>query len=110
MFRFLSCLLLTSIFMFVVVSNAAAEYRFKDGTKIEVQWYEKKGLILNEHVCFNYKTDKIKLQQCRHQAKNYFKEECEFYTDKIKKTQKKYRDMYTGEQEKFCKASETYKP
>ena len=110
MLRFSLLLLLTSIFMLVVISNAAAEFRFKDGSEIEVQWYEKKGLILNKYVCFNYKTDKIELQQCRHQAKNYFKEECKFYTDKIKNTEKKYREMYKGEQEKFCQASESYRP
>jgi len=100
------------VFVLLVLSVGvvSAEYRFKDGTKIEVQWYEKAGQILNENVCFNYQDDKRQYPQCRKKAVDYFKEECKFYKHKIKTTQQKYRQMYQPEMEKFCTAAETYKP
>ena len=87
-----------------------AEYRFSDGSKIEIQWYEREGLILTDRVCFNYKEDSRKYRQCRRKAVDYFREECRYYEDKIRNTPRKYRSMYEPDKNKFCSASESYKP
>ena len=110
MLRLIFSLFATCGLFLIIGSSSYADFRFSDGSKIEVQWYEKNGEILNEHVCFNYKDDKRKLKQCRKKAKDYFKEECKFFTDKVKHSKKKYRDMYKPDQAKFCNASEVYKP
>lgn len=92
------------------ISTAYSEFRFSDGSKIQIQWYEQAGTILNDQVCFNYRDVKRKYEQCRKKAVKYFKEECDFYTDKVRNSPRKYRDMYIPEQEKFCDAHETYEP
>ena len=95
--------------LFLAQPTVAANL-FNDGSEIEVQWYEKEGTILNEHVCFNYKDERRKYKKCRKQASQYFKEECAFFTDKVKNTKKKYKHMYEPEKKKFCEASENYTP
>ena len=91
-------------------SDAHSEFLFRDGSKIEIQWYEKEGEILNKDVCFNYKSDYRKYRQCRKNAVDYFRDECNFYTSKVKKSPRKYREMYVPEMDKFCNAHNTYDP
>lgn len=110
MLRIVLTLCLSLSLVLTVFGLSWSEYRFRDGTEIEVQWYEQEGEILSEHVCFNYKEDARKYRECRKKAKDYFSEECEFYTDKIKQTQKKYKYIYHQDQQKFCNASKTYTP
>ena len=94
----------------LVPGSALAEYRFHDGSEMEIQWYEKEGLILPEKVCFNYKKSRSQYRQCRRKAVDYFEQECEFYTEKIRTTHQKYRAMYKPEKDKFCTASDVYEP
>jgi len=109
-YRFLFCFILCWGLFFSAGSTSYSVSLFHDGSEIEIQWYEKQGLIINEQVCFNYKNERMKYKECRKKASTYFADECEFYTDKIEKTQKKYQDLYEGEKNKFCSASETYTP
>jgi hypothetical protein len=95
---------------FAFTGQSFAEYRFSDGSKIEIQWYEKEGAILTDKVCFNYQDDSRKYRQCRKKAIDYFKEECRYYEDKIRNTPRKYRSLYEPELNKFCNASESYSP
>lgn len=110
MFRCLMVVLSLVVFFAGFSSTAYSEFRFTDGSKIEIQWYEQAGTIRNGDVCFNYKDDNRKYKQCRKKAVKYFKEECAFYTDKVRNSPRKYRDMYIPEQEKFCNAHEAYEP
>ena len=105
------------VFLFIIATmiaiqpvNVFSESMFSDGSKIEIQWYEKEGLILTKHVCFNYLEDAKKYRECREKAEDYFEEECEFYESKMKSTPQKYRSMYEPELKKFCTASEQYSP
>ena len=109
-FRSISLFLLVVFFLMTTTLNAFSEFRFRDGNKIEIQWYEQEGVIIDKHVCFNYKNDNRKFRQCRKKAVDYFAEECEFYKDKIKSTPRKYREMYEPEMKKFCNASQSYQP
>ena len=103
LFLLISMLAITQI-------SAFSESMFSDGSKIEIQWYEKEGQILVKYVCFNYEEDQKKYRECRDKAEDYFKEECEFYENKMKSTAQKYRSLYEPELKKFCTASEKYKP
>ena len=102
------------VFIFILLASttvkADSEFNFRDGQKIEIQWYEKEGEILDQHVCFNYKEDERKFRQCRKEAVQYFEDECEFYSQKFKSTSQKYRQMYEPEMNKFCNASQRYEP
>ena len=91
-------------------SAYAAGYTFEDGSRMQIQWYERNGHIATRYVCFNYSSDEDKFEQCREKAVEYFREECEYYTDKVSKTKKKYADMYIPQRDMFCQASKNYKP
>ena len=110
LYRGIFLLIFVNFTLLATAYDAKAEFRFRDGTKIEIQWYEKEGAILNQHVCFNYKKNERKYKQCRKKAVEYFKEECDFYKDKIRATQRKYRSMYEPEKDKFCNTSDSYRP
>lgn len=109
-YRCISLLFLVFVLITATALDAFSEFRFRDGNKIEIQWYEKEGAIIDKHVCFNYKEDERKYRQCRKKAVDYFVEECKFYKDKIKATPRKYREMYEPEKNKFCNASQSYQP
>ena len=109
MFRFLLAVLVVGL-LSSYASVAYSEFQFRDGSKIEIQWYEEEGLILNDEVCFNYKNDYRKYRLCRKKAVDYFRDECDFYTSKVRNSPRKYRDMYVPEKDKFCSAHESYEP
>ena len=54
-FRSISLFLLVVFFLTTTALTAFSEFRFRDGNKIEIQWYEQEGAIIDNHVCFNYK-------------------------------------------------------
>ena len=110
MYRFLLLFLVVGLFFSTFSSIAYSELQFRDGSRIEIQWYEKEGKILNKDVCFNYKNENRKYKQCRKKAVNYFRDECDFYSSKVKNSPRKYRDMYVPEKDKFCNAHNTYEP
>jgi hypothetical protein len=109
-YRSFSLFFLVIFFLTITTINSFSEFRFRDGNKIEIQWYEQEGAIIDKHVCFNYKEDDRKFRQCRKKAVDYFAEECKFYKDKIKTTPRKYKKMYEPDMNKFCGASESYRP
>ncbi|PLY03171.1 MAG: hypothetical protein C0623_02195 [Desulfuromonas sp.] len=104
----ITILMLSAILLPATPVNA--EYRFTDGTEMDIQWYEQENKILNNKVCFNYEKDRRKYRQCRRKAKDYFREECDFYEIKIRNTKKKKRHIYQDDKEKFCSAFESYQP
>ncbi|PLX79714.1 MAG: hypothetical protein C0615_02000 [Desulfuromonas sp.] len=105
------CLLLMAGLLLGIATSGFSEEYFRDGSKIDIQWYETdEGNILFEKVCFNYENNERKLEQCRREAEDYFKEECAFFKKKIKNTHQKYRHIYFPDRAKFCKAAESYEP
>ena len=108
--KIISFSIVLTIALAIIPLNGFSESMFSDGSKIEIQWYEKEGLILVKYVCFNYEKDEKKYRECREKAEDYFEDECEFYESKMKNTPQKYRSMYEPELKKFCTASEKYRP
>lgn len=69
-----------------------------------------KKRIVNESVCFNYPEGSIEYRGCRKQARELFREKCDFYKEKYRSTKSPYNEDYKVEKDMFCTAGSTFQP
>lgn len=66
--------------------------------------------ILLSTVCYNYESGSLDYRACRQDAREHFREKCEEYRGKYRKTKYPYNKRYKADMDKFCRAGALFRP
>jgi hypothetical protein len=74
-----------------------------------VRWRESGGEIVSSTVCADYRKGSIKYRECRSQARQLFKRNCQKYTSDYRNAQSSNLSVKANKS-KFCSAANKFRP
>ncbi len=96
------------LLLIIALGNFSSSALADDEHKIS--WKERNNRIIHHSVCFNHPHNSIKYRACRVNARNYFKEQCKYFQQKVAKTKYPYQKQFVARKDKFCFSAGQYSP
>ncbi len=82
----------------------------KEEPRVDIRWRAKGGYIDHRSVCYNYPRLSLMQRRCKRQAKQLFRDKCEYYSARVEEVASPYRRRYQREKRRFCFSARQYNP